>query len=138
MSIYGSRRDHSLDDRAWERALLKGQTPQAEPTAECDWARLRKAAPYDRLLPASRAWLNSLPSASRPILLAVQYPRIVNLLAQQWNDTAACRAYLDDLLVGRRPDRGGFSADVRKDIWDLREYFVLWRLLAGGDSAVVE
>lgn len=143
MSIYGSRRDRSLDhDLAWERILLKvGDSqpdPQPDPTNLEDAVRLRKASPLDYLLPASLDWLKRLPDGLRPIALATQYPRIVNLLAQQWNDPTACRAYFDELLVGRRPTRQGFPADVRRDIWELREHFMHSRMAAGGDSAIVK
>jgi hypothetical protein len=139
MSIYTSNRGHSpANDFAWDQVPQKGieRRPGAPPAR--DWTPQRRACPYDRLLPSSRVWLNSLPPSLRPIVLAVQYPRIVNLIAQQWDDAAACGAYLDDLLVGRRPDRRGFPDGVRQDILELREYFVRSRITAGGNSTMAE
>jgi hypothetical protein len=147
MSIYGLRRDRSLrGDLAPERALQSLHGPRLDPPTDRDMNSttvkdvkvLRKASPYNRVLPASRSWFDSLPRAVRPTMLVVQYPRIVNLLAQQWNDVAACSAYFDELLVGNRPDRRGFPEDVRQDIVVLREYFMRSRQSAQGDSAIVK
>jgi hypothetical protein len=64
----------------------------------------------------------------RPVALAEQYARIANLLAQQWNDDRACRAYFDDLLMGRRATRRGFPVNVRRELWLLREYYQRTRM----------
>ena len=84
--------------------------------------RLRKAQPLERLVPASVTWLADLPADVRPVALAAKYPRIVNLIAQQWHDCNACSAYLDDLLAGRRAERRGFPRDMRWEIWTLRKF----------------
>jgi hypothetical protein len=145
MSIYGSHRNRSLrGDLASERVRQVGNDLQPDPptrremnpTTVNDAALLRKASPYNRVLPASRVWFDGLPRAVQPTMLIVQYPRIVNLLAQQWNDVAACSAYLDELLASSRPGRRGFPADVRQDILVLREYFIRSRRSARGASAI--
>jgi hypothetical protein len=87
-----------------------------------DWVRMRKAQPLERLVPASVRWLADLPVDVRPVELAAKYPRIVNLIAQQWHDYKPCCAYLDELLGGRRPERRGFPVDVCWEIWALRKF----------------
>jgi len=133
MSFYGSRRDRSLDDDPhWEQLMLKGigrpRPPESahvnEPQPAPDVARLRKANPVNYLLPTSLNWLKSVPEEARPVALATRYARVVNSLAQQWNDRAACDAYLDALLVDRRGNRQGFPTVVQADIRILREYFL--------------
>ncbi len=57
--------------------------------------------------------------------------------AQQWNDDKACRAYFDDLLMGRRAKRRVFSANVRGELWLLREYFQRTRLTTDGQLEIV-
>jgi hypothetical protein len=57
-------------------------------------AALRKARPAYSSLPAFLKWIESLPPEVRPVALAAYHPRIVNLIAQQWGDDGACRAYL--------------------------------------------
>jgi hypothetical protein len=113
----GRRQDAMPDESA---------PPYARPAA--NGIRLRKANPLNALLPASLDWLGTLPRELRPMALAMMYPRIVNLLAQQWSDYDACHAYFDELLTGRRPNRHGFPADVRREIWTLREHYIGSRL----------
>ncbi|MEO8302671.1 MAG: hypothetical protein ABI724_00990 [Betaproteobacteria bacterium] len=125
MSIYRSHRDRSLDnDMAWERVLSKGSAPRPVAHPVKDWSPHRKASPFNGLLPVSRNWLRTLPVPLQPRALATKYPRIVNLIAQHWHDGVTCHAYLDQLLVGGRPNRLGFPPDVRREILGLREYFV--------------
>jgi hypothetical protein len=133
MSIYGSRRDRVLDDdEPWERLMLKGiappKPPQSarvnEPPSPEDVARMRKANPANTLLPLSLKWLKSVPEEARPVALATRYARVVNVLARQWNDPAACVKYFDDLLVDHRGNRQGFPVAVQTDIRILHEYFL--------------
>jgi hypothetical protein len=71
--------------------------------AKTNWSRLRKAAPFNRLLPFTLVWAKDLPPQVRPEALMDKFPRIANLVATNWNEPAAFRAYLQSLLVdGRR------------------------------------
>ncbi len=133
MSTYGSRRDRVLDnDPHWERLLLKGlsaptkprSAPVVSPQPVEELARLRKADPANYLLPTSLKWLKTLPDEARPVSLATRYARIVNTLAQQWNDPPACGAYFAALLVDRRGNRQGFPPAVQTDLRILLEYFI--------------
>ena len=132
MSTYGSRRDRILDEDPWERLMLKARSALTKPRSSSvaspqpagEFARLRKADPINYLLPTSLIWLKSLPEEARPIALATRYARIVNTLAQHWNDHPACGAYFDALLVDRRGNRQGFPPAVLADIRILLEYFI--------------
>lgn len=133
MPNYGLRRDRLLyDDPQWERLMQKAVSatrkpqPVHEPTAQPvqDVAGLRKADPVNYLLPASNRWLVSLPREVQPQALATQYPRIVNLLAQHWDDRQACAAFFGHLLLDHRGNRQGFPVAVKSDIRMLQEYFL--------------
>ncbi len=82
----------------------------------------------NRLLPASRDWLGTLPKDVQPKTLAAQYPRIVNVLAVEWDNPTVCRVYLADLLADERGDRKGFPADVERDLMTLRDYYITLHL----------
>jgi hypothetical protein len=87
------------------------------------WLQHRKVRPMDRLLPFSGRWLDRLPRDVYPSALATQYPRIVNLIALQWDDSEACSAYFGELFVDRRGARQGFPAAVRRDLTKLRDHW---------------
>jgi len=120
------------DDPHWERTLRKtASAPRQQRSAQHtapqpvqDPVGLRKADPVNYLLPASNLWLASLPREVRPLALVTKYPRIVNLLAQDWNDHEACAAYFGHLLVDHRGNRQGFPFAVKSDIRILQEYFL--------------
>ncbi len=143
MSIYQSRSKRAADagnkpaqtPGTRHDLTLEGVSPHLPPVQNL--ARLRKATPIEYLLPASLTWFETLPPAVRPVLLAKQYARIVNLIAQQWNDENACTAYFNELLKGRRSNRQGFPADVRRELWTLREHYMRSRLKSGGGLAVI-
>jgi hypothetical protein len=58
-----------------------------------------------------------------PIALIAHFPRIVNLIAMQWNDNLSCPAYFEELFADRRGNRQGFPQDVRRDLSRLRNYW---------------
>ena len=68
-------------------------------------------------MPLSVKWLKGLPREVRPLALATKYARIINLLAQHWNDHDACCAYLRTFLADRRGGRRGFRPEVRSDAY---------------------
>jgi hypothetical protein len=133
MLFYDMRRDRLLDDDPqWERLMQQAmeaprqQQPVRDTTPQSAQyvAGLRKADPLNYLLPASNHWLKSLPEEVRPLALATQYPRIVNLLAQHWNDHEACTAFFGHLLFDHRGNRQGFPVAVKSDVRILQEYFL--------------
>lgn len=90
---------------------------------ESVWAGRRKAQPADILLPATRRWLDSLPSQNRPNALASRFPRIANLVAANWSNPGDCSAYIFSLLHDQRAGRRGFPKEVIQDIVNLRFYY---------------
>ena len=100
------------------------QPPEtANPDRQSVWAGRRKAQPATDLLPATRRWMESLPSDSRPNALVAQFPRIANLIAVNWNNPRDCGAFLYTLLHDQRGGRRGFPQDVSQDILNLRLYY---------------
>jgi hypothetical protein len=139
MSIYQARRKQSGAGKPPQESsggvevlYLEGAVPE-QPSAQ-KLAQLRKARPAAYMLPATVKWFEALPPQVRPVSLAAQYARIANLLAQQWNDDKACRAYFDELLTGRRGKRRGFPAHVRRELWELREHYL--RVTTGGRLSI--
>jgi hypothetical protein len=76
----------------------------------------------EALTGTARAWLRRLPPRRRPMRLCHEHPRVANLVAAQWNDTAETAALLDDLLSDRRGGRRGFAAPVVRELKRLREF----------------
>jgi len=97
-----------------------------------DWSKLRKAQPAKILLPIGKKWLEQLPPEVFPSALATTYPRIVNLIALEWNDRRNCSKYFSELLNDQRGGRQGFPAPVRRDLENLRAYWY-----GGGQSLEV-
>lgn len=129
MSLYGRRKglmdfEERLQVRDSASAPATGYGPPPAPTdAADDWQQVRKARPADYLLPISERWVEHLPNDIVPVALATQFPRIVNLVAMQWEDRRACPAYFEELLMDRRGGRRGFPAEVRRDLSRLRNYW---------------
>ena len=141
MSIYQARRKPEAGKQPEQPSSTQDAPPQDSwapdsPPAQ-NMAFLRKARPVEYMLPATVTWFESLPPQVRPVVLAEQYGRIANLLAQQWNDDNSCRAYFDELLKGRRGKRRGFPVNVRRELWVLREFYQRTRLTTDGHLAIV-
>jgi hypothetical protein len=71
----------------------------------------------------SLAWFYGLPSDVRPIRLMRQYPRLVNLVALEWDNPHVAGTLLTDLVNGNRSVRDGFPAAVFRELQALRDYF---------------
>jgi tankyrase len=63
-----------------------------------------------------------------PCALASQFPRIVNLIAAQWNDHQNTPELFADLLGDRRGGRAGFPPAVRRDLLNLQEFWYSGKL----------
>jgi hypothetical protein len=88
------------------------------------WERLRRAKlPSDRALTGQGIdWLLGLPAGLRPQSLSLLFPRIVNALAEVWNDPERLQAALDRLLGDARKGRKGFPSEVRRELAALRDW----------------
>lgn len=126
MSIYGSRKgwkDFNDVHHTVPGAAPSRKEPKNPVDYGADWAAQRKAQPADFILPATRAWLDTLPADIFPAALIARYPRIVNMIALQWGDKLGCPALLDDLLGDRRGGRAGFPAPAQRDLQNLQEFW---------------
>ena len=128
MSIYQLRSKRPINVAESQPRMGRGTPalaralPQDQDSPQ-DRSHLRKAKPVNYMLPMSLDWLASLPNDVRPMALVRQFPRIANLIALQWTNPVACRAYFDDLLIDHRGTRKGFPADVHRDILALRNFY---------------
>ena len=88
------------------------------------WKRLRRASlPTDRALAGwAIDWLMTLPPNLRPQALSREFPRIVNALAEVWNQPEECQAAFDKLLCDTRKGRKGFPPAVRDELIALRSW----------------
>ena len=120
MSIYRSKFKRPINHGDVTKTVKGGAAPA--PAQDC--AHLRKTQPVNYMLPASLAWVASLPIEVRPWALIGKYPRIANFLALEWSKPDSCAAYFDSLLVDRRPEkRQGFPADVHRELLTLRDHY---------------
>ncbi len=69
---------------------------------------LRDGNRLDGVLRIGHEWIAGLPSDVRPLLLAMQYPRLLNLIATVWNMPPVAGTLLTDLLNDDRGDRDDF------------------------------
>lgn len=96
----------------------------AAAASEAQWKRVRRRSlPTDRAL-TGRAidWIHSLPPGLHPRQLGLQFPRIVNQLAEAWDDPAGLREALGRLLGDARKGRKGFPRDVHDELVALRDW----------------
>jgi hypothetical protein len=82
------------------------------------WQKNRRPAlATDRALTGrAMEWTVQLPENVRPLLTTERYPRIVNAIAQAWDDAGARADMFDHLLNDRRVGRRGFPIDVEREI----------------------
>jgi hypothetical protein len=129
MSIYG-RRKGLMDFEQYQRTANARETDSPGPggrglavETEDDWVQVRRSHPADYLLPIGERWLRGLPAEVLPADLILNFPRIVNLIAMQWDDRGACAAYFEELLTDRRGGRRGFPQNIERDLSRLRNYW---------------
>ena len=104
-------------------AAVAERRPPPSPCGGADVAGLRKSNPVNLLLPVGRKWLDELPPDVRPVRLAERYPRLVNLIALDWNTPAALGKLMDDLLTDHRGDRQGFAVEILRELNALRAHY---------------
>jgi hypothetical protein len=92
------------------------------PSSQPSPVHLRRAQPVLALLPRTAVWIGLLPPPVRPHALAVQFPRIANLVCAVWADPLACRKYLAELITDDRGGRKGFRSTMLREIETLQAY----------------
>jgi len=81
------------------------------------------ASQYDAALNvAAVAWLSELPQEVAPLVLAKQFPRIVNRLSRFWDSPRMIDEYFRQLLLDQRAKRKGFPQTVLNELYALAEY----------------
>ena len=92
------------------------------------WKKLRRPKlPSDRALTGHAIdWLMALPSALRPERLSHEFPRIVNALAEVWEEPDQCQAAFDGLLCSQRKGRTGFPPAVLEELLALKNWTQLF------------
>jgi hypothetical protein len=63
-----------------------------------------------------------LPPHVRPTEVAVNFPHVVNNLAELWPATDECRGYFDELMHDRRGGRRGFPPVVAFELTVLKRH----------------
>lgn len=93
------------------KAALDGDSA---PKKKIDWDQVRRPQnPRGMVLTDfSVRWLFQLPKEILPKTLAREYPRIINQIADLWENPDACVKYLDALLMDDRGTRQGFPKKI--------------------------
>jgi hypothetical protein len=86
-------------------------------------SRRRRPTSADKALTGrTLEWLMMMPPSQRPHATCERYPRIVNRIAENWNQASDRRATLESLLRDDRGNRQGLPADVRREIETLLKH----------------
>ena len=103
------------------------------------WEKVRRRrVPTDRALTGRGIdWLLALPAPLRPQNLSLQFPRIVNALAEAWPEPERCRAALDGLLCDGRKGRQGFPPEVHQELVALRSRLEERKAVGSGRPATL-
>lgn len=88
------------------------------------WKKLRRGnLPTDRALTGQAIdWLLDLPPKLRPQILSLQFPRIINALAEVWAEPERCQAAFARLLCDGRKGRKGFPDAVHYELVALQSW----------------
>ena len=125
MTSHSEGRDvrHATPPDSSEAAAAMAQP--APRRAMSGYAHLRKSNPPSEVALPTRKWLSRLPLPVRPINLIGQYPRIVNRVAEAWDNPAAFGQLATDLLYDFRGNRTGFPPEIVRELRTLREHYYL-------------
>jgi hypothetical protein len=84
----------------------------------------RPAQPGDMVLTEKTTlWMASLSEELRPESLATHYPRITNLIAEQWRQPTKMDKFFDEVFVDSRGGRKGFPFSVLMELTTLKNYY---------------
>ena len=97
---------------------------EAAAREEVEKRKRSKAEPSSLALPRTKEWAANLPLDVQPHELIRTFGRVANLLAANWNDSAATVACFYHLLSDTRGNRKGFPPRVKTELLTLQSYFV--------------
>ena len=82
------------------------------------WEQKRRhALPSDRALTGTAMdWVVALPVPIRPHTTCEQFPRVVNAIAESWDDVPLCTRVLEHMINDYRGGRRGFPATVQAEL----------------------
>ena len=82
------------------------------------WNQKRRGPlPSDRALTGTAMdWVVALPATMRPHTTCEQFPRVVNAIAESWDDVSLCVRVLDHMINDYRGGRRGFTASVQAEL----------------------
>jgi len=72
----------------------------------------------------ARALMNSLPDDVLVTAIALDFPHVLNRIADAWEDAAAFERVLRDLLIDTRGDREGFPIAVEEELEALQAHWL--------------
>ncbi len=75
-----------------------------------------------RVTDATLNWMASLPRDRRLMHTMLDYPHVVNSLAQRWTDRTLLAQYFESLLHSRRRRRAGFSPLSQAELMALADW----------------
>jgi hypothetical protein len=86
-------------------------------------SRRRPPGPSDRALTGTAMdWILALPAPVRPHLTCEQFPRVVNAIADSWEDVPRSTRVLDHMINDYRGGRRGFPATVQAELAQLMRH----------------
>jgi len=111
-----NNRSHFARSRGDERSTVP-------PSIELGLSTLAQFNRLDGVLPMGHEWIAGLPPNVRPLRLAIQYPRLVNLIAPEWDNPPVASTLLTDLLDYDRGHRDAFPVLVFAELRALRDHY---------------
>ena len=67
--------------------------------------------------------LATLPTNLKPILLTIDYPHVMNRIAELWMRPIQLDRYFEELAIDGRGGRRGFPLAIANEISNLREHY---------------
>ena len=97
---------------------------QMQQTTPGYWEHKRRGQlPSDRALTGTAMdWIVALPPTIRPHTTSEQFPRVVNAIAESWDDVPLCMRVLDHMINDYRGGRRGFPATVQAELGALMRH----------------
>jgi hypothetical protein len=97
--------------------------PDRPPSIDELKARRRPQSDGDRRVSdEALSWMAALPRDRRLMHTMLDYPHVVNSLAQRWSDRTLLSQYFESLLHGKRRRREGFSALSQAELTALADW----------------